>query len=460
MAHLYRLIVAFCLCWVALPASAVIPMGDPWDTSTCNSSAYPLTETLPEGGSAQWVCKNPSNGRRTCGYSFSAPSYGADYYFASKCSQQNTGPVCPPNSTGVGNVCVCTQGYEEVGGACQQIGANADRDACASFGAVNTLPGGTLVQDYRIPGNIVDGAVYCMPGAFPSDSKGCKVTFSRGAFLNYGGGSSITEGTFSMSPNASSIDQSCNVGSGDAPPKVPTPDKCKTGYTGTVNGVEVCVNKVPDSGVGGDKETTEETKDNETKKTTKDSQTECKNGVCTTTTTTTTTTTNNTTGTSTTTTSTTTTSKPQAGFCTENPKSKLCSDGDDKGSSFSGSCSAGFKCEGDAIQCAIAQEQHRRACKLFDDKSPESELYEAEKAKDRNRDVTKDLPGNEEIDVSTRLSRANVLGASSCIGDLSVTVWHTQVTLPLSRICAALAQLGWILVAVSSIAAARIVTKT
>lgn len=132
----------------------------------------------------------------------------------------------------------------------------------------------------------------------------------------------------------------------------------------------------------------------------------------------------------------------------------------EEGSGFGGSCMSGFACEGDAIQCAIAKEQYRRNCQMFEDKSPESELYEAEKKKDRNRDVTKDLPGNEEIDVSSRLSRLNVLGAAACIGDLSVTVWHTQITLPFSSLCAALEQLGWILVVVSSIAAARIVTKT
>lgn len=452
MVHLFRLILALCLSWLSLPASAVIPMGDPWDTSACNASMYQQDIGGTNGG--VWECQAGTGSNpmvRNCGVKY------PNGYFDSKCTQQAVNPVCPPNSTGVGDVCVCTQGYEEVGGSCQQIGANADRDACAAFGAVNTLPGGTLVQDYRIPGNIADGAVYCMPGAFDNTNKGCKVTFSRDAFLDYGGGSSITEGTFSMSPNASTIDQSCNVGSGDSPPKVPTPEKCKTGYSGTVNGVEVCVNKVPDSGVGGDKETTEETKDNETKKTTKDSQTECKNGVCTTTTTTTTTTTNNTTGTSTTTTSTTTTSKPQAGFCTENPKSKLCSDGDDKGSSFGGTCSAGFKCEGDAIHCAIAQEQHRRACKLFDDKNAESELYDQNKGKTGNQ--TTELPGNETIDMAGRIDTSDAIGGGACIADINVTVWGNSIALPFAQLCPYLAMLGNILVAVSMLMAARIIFR-
>jgi len=119
---------------------------------------------------------------------------------------------------------------------------------------------------------------------------------------------------------------------------------------------------------------------------------------------------------------------------------------------------AGFACEGDAIQCAIAKEQHRRACQLFDDESPESKLYNEEKAKGRTRDVTTDLPGNETIDLSTRLSRENVLGGGACIQDLSINVIGFGVTLPMSKICPSLQYMGMILVAIASLAAFRIVS--
>lgn len=132
-------------------------------------------------------------------------------------------------------------------------------------------------------------------------------------------------------------------------------------------------------------------------------------------------------------------------------------DGDDK-SGFGGSCAAGFACEGDAIQCAIAKEQHIRNCKLFDDKSPESDLYKAEAAKDRSRDVTKDLPGNETIDVSSKLSRENLLGGAACISDLNIQVWGKAISLPISTVCPALGYLGYVLVTVASLAAFRIVS--
>lgn len=151
----------------------------------------------------------------------------------------------------------------------------------------------------------------------------------------------------------------------------------------------------------------------------------------------------------------TTEDKDKATFCEENPDSPLCVKGE-----FGGSCSAGFQCKGDAIQCSIAQEQHRRSCAMFDQPSPESELYNAEKAKGRDRDVTLSLPGNETVNVANQLSQQNLLGAASCISDLSVTVWGAEVVLPFSKICPALEYLGWILVAVASLAAFRIVSGT
>lgn len=137
-------------------------------------------------------------------------------------------------------------------------------------------------------------------------------------------------------------------------------------------------------------------------------------------------------------------------------------DGEGDGSVFGGSCIAGFVCEGDAVQCAIAREQHRRNCVLFNDPSDESRLYDAEKVKDPRRDVTNDLPGNETVDLSTRLRTDDVLGGGggACIPDLNVTVWGQGVTLPISGICPYLGYLGYVLVAVASLAAARIVAGT
>ena len=118
---------------------------------------------------------------------------------------------------------------------------------------------------------------------------------------------------------------------------------------------------------------------------------------------------------------------------------------------------SGFACEGDAIQCAIAKEQHIKNCKLFEDKSAESDLYFANKDKTGNQ--TGELPGNETISLTGRIDTSDALGGGGCFGDLSVTVWNTSVSLPLSNLCQYLAMLGNILVAVSMLMAARIVTR-
>lgn len=131
-------------------------------------------------------------------------------------------------------------------------------------------------------------------------------------------------------------------------------------------------------------------------------------------------------------------------------------DGDD-GSMFSGSCMGGFTCEGDAIQCAIAREQHRRACKLFDDKSAESDLYDKEKGKQGEQ--TKDLPGNKEESMANRISTADAFGSGQCIQDLSVVVAGHSISLPMSKICPSLAIIGNIMVAVSLLLAIRIVGR-
>ncbi|KRB35539.1 hypothetical protein ASD94_02730 [Acidovorax sp. Root70] len=95
----------------------------------------------------------------------------------------------------------------------------------------------------------------------------------------------------------------------------------------------------------------------------------------------------------------------------------------------------------------MAQEQHRRACKLFDDKdSAEYKLYEAEKGKTGSR--TGDLPGNETIAFGQSMyDSSNALGPGTCISDLPVDVLGQTVSLPISQICPHLATLRLALLA-------------
>lgn len=132
-------------------------------------------------------------------------------------------------------------------------------------------------------------------------------------------------------------------------------------------------------------------------------------------------------------------------------------DEEDKPSTFGGAC-GGFVCEGDAIQCAIAREQHQRACKLFDDESAESKLYNDNKGKEGKQ--TNDLPGNDTVSLLGRINMNDLFGGGGqCTNDVTVVVMGQSITLPFTKICPAIAVIGNIMVAVSLLLAARILTR-
>lgn len=267
----------------------------------------------------------------------------------------------------------------------------------------------------------------------------------------------------------------CSLADEEHPKEKETDDDCREGYKGTVNGIEVCVEAISGDTVAEDWDRKTDALGNQSDEKTR---IECDGNKCKITQDKTITKPDGTT----TTTTTVTENVDRQGYCARNPQSAICGrkedrDGADKGdrdsggnggggdgdgdgdtpSVFGGACAAGFSCEGDAIQCAIAQEQHRRACKLFDDESPESKLYQDDKGKTGNQ--TGDLPGNETISITGRIDTSDAIGGGGCFGDLSITVWGAAVSLPLSNLCTYLAMLGNILVAVSMLMAARIITR-
>jgi len=465
VANFHRVILWF-VAFLSFAASAAFPLPSVYQY---RSQDYSTAQAACAAYIAYVQPSNPNNTYSVGGVT-EYPSYAVCHVNASASGESwvdnvNIGKYtgsCPSGSVQSGSSCTCVSPNVEVNGACET--PQLDRDACWNWSGLNTLPGGELVTTQRLQGNIAYDAQFCVsiPSGYGiSAGKGCKVTFDKQSAVNYGTDAApnwVSEGEFDFASNGQTVDQSCTLGPGETPKPAPPKEKCPNGYTGTVNGVEVCVNKRPDSGVGDDTKETEENDGTDTKKTKTDSRTECKNGVCTTTTTTTITTTNNSTGASTTTSNTTVSTQGQKGFCAENPGVKICDTGEDDGSAFGGSCGSGFTCEGDAIQCAIAQEQHRRACKLFDDTSEESQLYQSNKGKEGNQ--TTNLPGNETVNIAGRIDSSDALGASSAgIADLNVTVLGESITLPFSMLNPYLSALGNLLLAVSFLLALRIVAR-
>jgi hypothetical protein len=483
VANFYRLALALCLLAVSSFAVAVIQPVTRYQYGSFSGTAAEIVAQVQAAQptrncgvgvqpAANWYSKNANASTVEIWYSSSGcPGYGA--YDAWQFTAGASGTSCPANSTASGASCVCNSGFSEINGQCK----GKQSDACGdlkgqSLGlsqmeiSVGVASTGALVGMVGKPGTS------CFPG-------GCTVTGSVTGCLSGGAGGAVC---FISSPSFTGAaceekepDKGCPAGTTPsayaAGVCIPDKNDCPAGYSPSKYAAGVCIpdeNPCPpgqspskyaqgvclpneDPNANGDKG---EGKKNDCPKgyvpskyvaglcipatttTDKDGTTTCIGDVCTTT---------KPNGDK--------EEKPKDQFCAENPDSPLCVKGE-----FAGTCGAGFTCKGDAIQCAIGQEQHRRACKLFDDESPESALYNANKGKTGNQ--TGDLPGNETISLAGRIDSSDALAAGSAgVSDLNVTVWGQSITLPFSMINPYLVHLGNILLAVSFLLAVRIVAR-
>lgn len=159
----------------------------------------------------------------------------------------------------------------------------------------------------------------------------------------------------------------------------------------------------------------------------------------------------------------TTTTSDQSGFCgkVENKGNKVCrGQGDGTPSGFGGDCDKGFTATSDdAVLNAMAQEQYKRNCELLrTDKEPSTWLT-AEGQKTGNR--TGDNPNNGNVSIGpSNFDTSDALGGGGgCNLNKTITVRGLSVALPFNVLCDPLAVFGQILVAVSLLLAARIVTR-
>lgn len=228
--------------------------------------------------------------------------------------------------------------------------------------------------------------------------------------------------------------------------------QCPVGQCpGTINGATVCMPCTGKTDVQSTGTKTTTNADGSTTTTTTTTNSTSQGGTTTTTTTTNTTNTPAGGGTPTNSTTSSTDTKPTDSFCIENPSSPLC-----KQSSFGGSCGS-FSCDGDAIQCAMAQEQHKRNCTMFDTQTTLSQLGDQVAA---GNDPQKSTFPNESanvqvVNLGTQIDTSNPLVAS-CLSDKVIAFPHFSVTLPFSTICPYLEMMGRIVIAFALMMAARI----
>jgi hypothetical protein len=256
-------------------------------------------------------------------------------------------------------------------------------------------------------------------------------------------------------------------------PTTPEGDCIKSGgYGGTVNGQFMCLSRdtggVPNQSTGATTTTTT-TADNgdgtsTVTTTTSTPTTECSGaGSCSTVnnTTTTTTTINNSTGQP--------TGPPRTTTGTETPRpttpegEKPCTPGavgcdDEPKSSFGGSCS-GFVCDGDAIQCAIASEQHRRNCELLTAGPGLSKADAVASYELHSKGVAsgqKIVPGVSGGDVST-MSTGERINAGTLLGATTFATPMGNFVMDLAFLNNPLVWFGYMILSASVLIAARIV---
>lgn len=142
---------------------------------------------------------------------------------------------------------------------------------------------------------------------------------------------------------------------------------------------------------------------------------------------------------------------PKKSFCEENPEAVMC-----KKSDFGGSCGA-FQCKGDAIQCAIAVEQHKRNCELWTPTALSDLGDQVASGADPEASQHPALVSNRQVFNLGNSINTSKQYAGSCPADRSITVMGQMIAIPLSSLCPYLEMFGNVMIALALLGAARTV---
>jgi hypothetical protein len=433
-------------------ASGQVPMGGqtyeyqigsngyfPSAAAACADQAARLTANSTTSNYSVVACDpNVAAGASFRPTSRATGSQGSLLYF--NISRRAVAGQCPSGSTQLNSTtCVCTDPLVAKDGQCVPPCEGTVGKPFASGDYSVMVQGGGSAPAQACSG----GCSFTLPEYEFSMKYGDKQEFIFDASKSKGNGMTCTPSS-----------------SGPDPKPEPKPDPLPPGQCpGTVNGVAVIVpcdststpgpktsnpaptTTPPPSGGGDPANGPPGTKNEDTKTT-------CAGDKCTTTTTTTTTNPDGST-----TTETENTTEPRDDYCQKNPASLQC---EDKKSAWGGSCGA-FTCGGDAVQCAIAQEQHRRNCELFEASDASARGISAAAAGDRPGDHPRN--GMQSVSIGTGFDQTNLL-SGSCPGDQTVSIGSGRsVVLPWSKLCEPAAMLGNVLVGITALACLGIVFK-
>jgi hypothetical protein len=501
MAYLQHLISLVLLSLAALPAMATIPTIMQFSpsnitpavwyddaTAACTASMAAKNVSPPAGyhyeaGSplVQTTSGGVPNG---CGIKY---MNGTTFYGNADTGLVNRSGYCPANSTLSGGSCTCTSPYTQDATNTKCV---PPPDPCAPL---KGLSAGDWWRDTGVnaAGTGPKSRSFSVCDGYNTMGGGkCVATVSNAECTNSDtdgmsgfwrcGGKAVYTGTSGVAGKCDPV--SAGKGSGDTPadpspatppvpgsdppkppaPKpadgLPSPAPCGAGQApGTVNGTTSCYPTGSDVPKAGGRDSSTNNADG-SKETVHD-ETNCVAGgsKCTTDTTKCTTAAGATTATC----STTTTTDTATGTCAKNPGNSVCGGGNGApGSSFGGSCAAGYKAVGeDPVLNAMAQEQYTRNCQVFATDKPESVVVA--NASDATGLQKATTPGDSTVSIgSGNFDTSNALGGGGgCSLNKTITVAHMTATLPFDVLCDPLAYLGQLLVAVSLLLAARIVAR-
>jgi hypothetical protein len=326
----------------------------------------------------------------------------------------------------VNNIASCPSGFEEdAGGWCVAISTTDPlEEACALLKGQSSFS--------SVPGTAAaDGAVCA--------ETGCGMRFSGTVMRIGSGASAVTKG------DAVFTGDTCTPN----PLEVAVPDPCPSGATGQVNGLTVCAppsdtNVVESIKVGTTTSSVGDGSSTTTITTSEQSTTVCAGGRCTVT------------GTVSVPgggTTQTVSNRPASEVCKADPSSPACV----ASGAFSGSCSGGFQCKGDLVQCATAKAVNDQYCQLkevFEMDAETSGLAESVKA---GTWVTnpKDNPSVVALGV---FDQTNPLG-ESCPPDVTVNLSWGSFVVPMFQHCDRFKMVGNLLVLVSLMGATLFVVR-
>lgn len=387
------------------------------------------------GTDKSWVnpptcSQDMNNSSGGCSGTFRAGGAGQIALWAGgpKVTEQN----CKANSSPVGTsgqFCECNMGFKPVGGVCQpySCGAPGSYSATVSPDIKVDNPGTQCIGGCEVNPSVfkvgVDGQIWGV-WPFKASGKSC--------------GGKDESSTKPIDTGETKV--------GDAP--IPCgANMCP----GSVNGTSVCVACKGSKVEGPSTEASGVTPGKDPSGTINKEQTftEC-NGIKCTTTTTYSDANGNTVGTI-------TKEQEQRSFCEENPTLSICKEG-----AFGGGCAGGtgsFMCEGDAVQCALAKEVHKRNCE-WANVSDAWKLKGEESINGQNQPAGH--PGADATATpfafSTMIDQTERVG-SGCPSDVSISYAGRAWVIPWSQHCDKLQLIGNLMVSVCMLAAAVIVFR-